>query len=67
MSKRPEWDRLLACAQKNNANEIHRLINEEKIDPSHSNAVGQSALHVACIWGNIEGKEPLLIYICLCV
>jgi ankyrin repeat protein len=59
MSSRPEWDRLLACAQKNNANEINRLINEEEVDPSHSNAVGQSALHVACIWGHVEGEYNL--------
>lgn len=56
MSQRPEWDRILAFAQKNNADGINYLIKEEKVNPSHSNAVGQSALHIACIWGNLEGK-----------
>mmetsp|Transcript_12394 Transcript_12394/g.23230 ORF Transcript_12394/g.23230 Transcript_12394/m.23230 type:complete len:404 (+) Transcript_12394:74-1285(+) len=59
---RPEWDRILSAAQKNNAQEIHNLINNQKVSPSHSNAVGQSALHIACLWGNKEAVHVLLIH-----
>jgi ankyrin repeat protein len=57
---RPEWDRLLSSAQKNNAAEIRRLITEENVSPSHSNAINQSALHIACLWGNIDAVQALL-------
>ncbi len=58
---RPEWDRLLSCAQKNNANEIQRLI-AQGVSPSHSNAINQSALHIACLWGNIAATQVLLTH-----
>ena len=48
----PEWDILLSMAMKNNAPEIHRLITERGVSPSHANAVAQSALHIAALWGN---------------
>jgi len=48
----PEWDILLSMAMKNNADEIHRLIREVGVSPSHSNAISQSALHIAALWGN---------------
>ena len=57
---KPEWDRLLSAAQKNNADLIHSLITIDKVSPSHANAVGQSALHIACLWGNISAVEALL-------
>jgi len=50
--RRPEWDRILSAAQKNDATEINRLVAEEGVDPSHANAVEQSALHIAALWGN---------------
>mmetsp|Transcript_18881 Transcript_18881/g.27975 ORF Transcript_18881/g.27975 Transcript_18881/m.27975 type:complete len:466 (-) Transcript_18881:194-1591(-) len=57
---KPEWDRLLSAAQKNNAELIHSLITIDKVSPSHANAVGQSALHIACLWGNISAVQALL-------
>ena len=48
----PSWDRILSAAQKNNAPEIERLVNDEEVSSSHSNAVGQSALHIAALWGH---------------
>jgi ankyrin repeat protein len=30
------------------------------MSPSHANAVGQSALHIACLWGNISAVQMLL-------
>jgi len=48
----PEWDEILVAAMRNNADEIHRLVDEEKVSPSHANQVAQSALHIASLWGN---------------
>jgi hypothetical protein len=47
----PEWDLLLSASQKNDAKRIEAMV-QEGVNPSHSNAVGQSALHVASLWGN---------------
>lgn len=57
---RPEWDRILSASQRNNATEIENLILHHGVSPSHSNAVGQSALHVASLWGNIDAVRTLL-------
>jgi len=57
---RPEWDRILSAAQKNNATEILRLVSEDGVSASHANAVDQSALHIAALWGNVEAVTALL-------
>jgi ankyrin repeat protein len=46
-----EWDLLLSAAQKNNADRIRDLL-AMGVDPNHANAVGQSALHIASLWGH---------------
>ena len=46
----PEWDLLLSAAQKNRPDKIREFL-EHGVDPSHSNVVGQSALHIAVLWG----------------
>jgi hypothetical protein len=48
----PEWDLLLSAAQKNQSDRIRDMIVKEKVNPSHANAVGQSALHIAALWGH---------------
>jgi ankyrin repeat protein len=48
----PEWDLLLSAAQKNNADKIQALVQNQGVDPSHANRVGQSALHIAALWGH---------------
>lgn len=48
----PEWDLLLSAAQKNQPDKIRDMISKEKVDASHANAVGQSALHIAALWGH---------------
>ena len=50
----PEWDQLLVASQKNLPDVIWQLVNEGGVSPSHANAVGQSALHVASLWGHGE-------------
>jgi ankyrin repeat protein len=52
MSLRPEWDVLLSAAHKNLPERIREMILKDGVDPSHSNAVGQTALHIAALWGN---------------
>jgi len=49
---KPEWDGILSAAQKNNPEKIKRMVHEMNVDPNHSNVVGQSALHIAALWGN---------------
>lgn len=52
----PEWDLLLSAAQKNKPELIRQMV-AKGVDPSHANAVGQSALHVASLWGNGKAKK----------
>ena len=60
--RRPEWDRILSASQRNNADEIEYLITSQNVSPNHTNGVGQSALHVAALWGNFAAVETLLKY-----
>lgn len=47
----PEWDAILTASMKNDSLGIRRLVGEG-VNPSHANAVAQSALHIAALWGN---------------
>ena len=55
----PEWDLLLSAAQKNDAEKIREMV-AYSVDPSHANGVGQSALHIAALWGNGKFSSVLL-------
>jgi ankyrin repeat protein len=48
----PQWDLLLSACQKNQPERVRQLIQEERVDPSHANRVGQTALHIAALWGH---------------
>jgi ankyrin repeat protein len=48
----PEWDRLLSACQKNDATLVRKLMEQEGVPASHANRVGQSALHIATLWGH---------------
>lgn len=41
-----EWDLLLSASQKNNVEQVQRLINHEGVPPSHGNVVGQTAVRI---------------------
>jgi ankyrin repeat protein len=56
----PEWDLLLSAAQKNRPDLIRSMVQDDGVDPSHANGVGQSALHVAALWGHTDAVECLL-------
>ncbi|KAL3811034.1 hypothetical protein ACHAXA_003197 [Cyclostephanos tholiformis] len=56
----PHWDAILSATQRNNVEEVLRLINDEGVSPSHGNFVGQTALHIAALWGNVETMEVLI-------
>ena len=58
--KNPEWDKLLIAAQKNLPDIIKDLIQNKGVSASHSNVINQSALHIACLWGNVEATKALL-------
>jgi ankyrin repeat protein len=58
---------LLGFAQQNKPEEIERILKSSEIkqrwgtlDPSEGNSVGQTSLHVACLWGNFEAAECLV-------
>jgi Ankyrin repeats (many copies) len=56
----PEWDLILSYSQKNWPDKIVDLITNQGVDPNHSNAVGQTALHIASLWGHgtlIDGQR----------
>ena len=55
----PEYDLLLTAAKKNDCNKMETLITSG-VPPSHANGIGQTALHVAAIWGNLEAIQFLL-------
>lgn len=50
---------LTAEAQRNEPDAIQKLINDG-MDPSVANGVGQTALHVACLWGTHKCVEVLI-------
>jgi hypothetical protein len=63
----PAANMLLSFAQQNKPDEIQRILDASKLelkwgalDPSEGNSVGQTALHVACLWGNIQAAECLV-------
>lgn len=56
----PEWDRILSAAAKNQFETIRRLITQHKVSASHANSVGQSALHIASLWGHVESVRVLV-------
>jgi len=51
MDAPPEWDLLLSAAQKNQPDRIKEMV-RSGVSASHANGVGQTALHVAALWGN---------------
>jgi ankyrin repeat protein len=76
----PEWDLLLSASQKNRPDLIRDMVRDGGVDPSHANAVGQSALHIAALWGHgafcacvcvvqcsefVSRSAPSLVF-CLC-
>jgi len=50
---------ILSKAQRNEPEEIQKLV-DAGIDPSVANGVGQTALHVACLWGTHKCVEVLI-------
>ena len=53
------WLARIAEAQRNEPEEIQNLI-DCGMDPSTANGVGQTALHVACLWGTHKCVEVLI-------
>ena len=50
---------LSQLAKLNEPKQMQRLI-DDGADPSAGNRIGQTALHVACIWGNYKCVEVLI-------
>ena len=50
---------LLGAAQRDDVRMLKRLINEG-VPASFGNSMGQTALHIACIWGNVSAVRTLI-------
>ena len=55
----PEWDLILSAAQKNSPLDIRGYVTQKGVPASHANGVGQSALHIAALWGHVECVQVL--------
>jgi ankyrin repeat protein len=51
---------LLGLARDNKAAEIHALIAAHGLGVTYGNEIGQTALHIAGVWGAVEAGEALL-------
>ena len=56
----PQYDRILSAAQQNRPDVIHAMVTEMGCPPGHGNQVGQTALHIASLWGNREAVAALI-------
>mmetsp|Transcript_18485 Transcript_18485/g.53044 ORF Transcript_18485/g.53044 Transcript_18485/m.53044 type:complete len:404 (-) Transcript_18485:2831-4042(-) len=56
----PQYDRILSAAQQNRPDIISTLVKEMGCPPGYGNQVGQTALHIASLWGNREAVAALL-------
>jgi ankyrin repeat protein len=59
-SRYSDWHRLLFACQQNKLDIVQQLIEEGGVDPSYSNPMKQSALHIAARYGHVECLEYLL-------
>ena len=57
----PEWDLLLSAAAKNDLPRIRDMIEKEGVPVSHGNGIGQTALHVAVLWGHVDIVRYLIM------
>ena len=55
-----QYDRILSAAQQNRPDVIHAMVKEMSCPPGHGNQVGQTALHIACLWGHREAVAALI-------
>ncbi|GIL69469.1 hypothetical protein Vretimale_13583 [Volvox reticuliferus] len=51
---------ILALARDNKADDIRRLVTEGEMAVDAANEFGQTALHVASLWGNLEAMKVLI-------
>ena len=58
-AKKEQSAQLLSATQQNNAAKVQALI-DSGIPVSFANSVGQTALHIAALWGNAEACATLL-------
>ncbi|KAL7572751.1 hypothetical protein ACA910_009016 [Epithemia clementina (nom. ined.)] len=52
--------RFIIGGPKNDTTRLCALVQDHGISPSHANGVGQSALHVAALWGHVEFCQALV-------
>ena len=58
-ARKEQSAQLLSATQQNNAAKVQALI-DSGIPVSFANSVGQTALHIAALWGNAEACATLL-------
>jgi len=55
-----QYDRILTAAQQNRPDVIDAMVKEMGCPPGYGNQVGQTALHIASLWGHREAVATLL-------
>ena len=59
----PEWDLLLSAAAQNDLPKMRELVEGPlQVPVLHTNGVGQSALHIAALWGHAPIVQYLLAH-----
>ena len=56
----PEWDLILSASRQNQHERVRGMIEIGNIPASHSNALGQSSLHICAMWGSLDCMEVLI-------
>ena len=50
----PEWDLLLSATAKNDIVQVRDLVENQGVPVTHQNGIGQTALHIAALWGHVN-------------
>lgn len=58
--KKKSMQQILCASRSNDIYQIEYMIQHEHVSPNFSNSAGQSALHIAAMWGNVQAVEVLL-------
>jgi len=56
----PEWDLILSASRQNQHERVIGMIEMGGIPASHSNALGQSSLHICAMWGSVDCARVLI-------
>lgn len=56
----PEWDLILSASRQNHHERVRGMIEVGGIPATHSNALGQTSLHISAMWGSVDCMKVLI-------